>query len=515
MNQPPTVVTLVGAGPGDPGLLTCAGRKALEQAEVVVYDYLVHPRLLDAAPAGALRIFAGKRKGLHSIPQSAINELLVEQARAGRRVVRLKGGDPYVFGRGAEEAEYLQAHGIPFRVVPGVTAAVGATAYAGVPLTHRDCSSAVALVTGHDDPDNPESTVDWSALGRFRGTVVLYMGSTRLARIAEALIRSGKSPSTPAAVIQWGTLARQTTVTAPLVELAESAAECGVGPPALVVIGEVVDRRSSLAWYESLPLFGRRILITRPRDEFERSAEVLEALGAEVISAPMVQILPLEHTGPLDDALRNLSSYGWIVFTSANGVRHFLGRLPEVGRDLRALGGAKLAAIGPNTAAALAEYHLQADVTPEDHRSEGLVVELLERVHGERVLLARADRGRDVLCAELSRVARVDQIAVYRNADAEILPEEVSRQLLDGTIDWITLTSSAITRRLHDLLPDNARPRIGRAIRLASLSPVTSRTARELGWSIDAEATVYTWEGLVAALLAAEDRIRPGHELPG
>lgn len=513
MGEGPGIVTLVGAGPGDPGLITCAGRKALERAEVVVYDYLVNARLLENAPATALRIFAGKRKGQHGVPQSAINDLLVEHAHAGRRVVRLKGGDPYVFGRGAEEAEHLQAHGIPFRIIPGVTAGVGVATYAGVPITHRACSSAVVLVTGHDDPQDPASSVDWPGLARFRGTIVLYMGSSRLASISAALIEAGKDPATPAALVQWGTLPRQKTVTATLAELPQRVEASGVGAPALVLIGEVVARRRQLAWYESLPLFSRRIVVTRPRDEFEPSAEMLEALGAEVLSAPTVAILPVEDPGPVDQVLRDLSSFDWLVFTSANGVRHFLDRLTRIGLDARALGGVQLAAIGPGTARALGEYHLRADLVPADHRSEGLAHDVAERVQGGRVLLARADRGRDVLQRELAQIADVVQVAVYRNVDADALPDEVVQRLAEGDIDWVTLTSSAITRRLHELLPPDIRGAVGKRVRFASISPVTSEAARELGWNVQAEAEVFTWEGLVAALLASETRL--GEQDPG
>lgn len=500
----PGLVTLVGAGPGDPGLITRAGALALASAEVVVYDYLVHPRLLDLAPANALRIFAGKRKGRHAIPQEAINGLLVEHARAGRRVVRLKGGDPFVFGRGAEEAEHLQACGIPFRVIPGVTAAVGVTAYAGLPVTHRDASSAVALVTGHDDPAVPASRDRWADLARFPGTLVLYMASSRIEAIAAALIAAGKAPGTPAALVQWGTLPRQRTIVAPLADLPALVKDAELGPPALVVIGEVVARRPALSWYESLPLFGRRIVITRPRDEIERSAAALEALGAEVLAAPTVEILPVEDTRPLDDVLRRLNEFDWLVFTSSNGVRHVLDRLDVLGLDLRALGHLRLAAIGPTTADALKTARLRADVVPDEYSSEGLVNALAGRVAGTRVLLARADRGRALLREQLSRIADVVQVAVYRNIDAPDLPYEILERIESGTVDWITLTSSAITERLHALLPEESRARIGTAVRLASLSPVTSATVERLGWTISAEAATYTWDGLIAAILAAE-----------
>jgi uroporphyrinogen III methyltransferase / synthase len=504
------IVYLVGAGPGDPGLLTRRGAEVLARAEVVVHDHLVHPRLLELAPAGAERIFAGKSRGRCVMPQEEINALLVRLAREGRRVVRLKGGDPYVFGRGAEEAEYLRAAGVPFRVVPGVTAGVGVTAYAGLPITHRDAASAVAFITGHDDPADPRSRVDWPALAGFPGTLVLYMGVGRLRGLCDVLIRHGKAANTPAALVQWGTLPRQRTAVGTLADLPERVAADGLGPPALVVVGEVVARRPALSWFESLPLFGTRIVLTRPADESDRSAADLEALGAEVLVAPTVEILPLDDYGPLDRAIARLGEFDWLVFTSGNGVRHFLDRLESLGLDLRALGHLKLAAIGPATAEALQRFHLKADLIPDSFRSEALAASLAPHVAGRRVLLARADRGRAVLREELGQVAHVEQVPVYRNADAAALPPDVASRLVEGSVDWITLTSSAITERLHALLPDAARARIGREVRLACLSPVTSAAAARLGWPVAIEAEEYTWGGLVRALCDQAARERAG-----
>lgn len=517
MSETSGIVYLVGAGPGDPGLFTRRGEEVLSRAQVVVYDHLASPRLLDIAPADALRICAGKSIGHCTMSQDEINALLVEHARAGRVVVRLKGGDPYVFGRGAEEAEHLRASGIPFQVVPGVTAAVGVTAYAGVPITHRDAASAVAFVTGHHDPEAPPGVgrVDWPALARFPGTLVVYMGVTRLESLCRTLVRLGKPETTPAALIESGTLARQRTVAATLGDLPARVAEAGLGPPALLVIGEVVARRPSLSWFEELPLFGQRILVTRPVDEANRSASGLEALGAEVLIAPTVAIRPLEDYAEVDRTISRLAEFDWLVFTSGNGVRALLDRIEYLGLDLRAVGHMKLAAIGPATAEALRAYRLKADVVPESYRSEGLAEALADRVAGRRVLLARADRGRTVLKDELGRIARVEQVAVYRNADAEALPGAIAARIEEGAVDWITLTSSAITERLHALLPESARRRIGQEVRLASLSPVTSETAARLGWPVAAEASVFTWDGLIRAIVDrrnAERGSRPRDE---
>ena len=501
MNVGVGTVYLVGAGPGDPGLLTRRGAELLARADVVVYDHLASPGLLDLAPAGALRICAGKSIGHCTMAQPEINRLLVEHARRGRTVVRLKGGDPYVFGRGAEEAEHLRGEGVPFEVVPGVTAAVGVTAYAGIPLTHRDAASAVAFVTGHADPEL--GRLDWDALARFPGTLVVYMGVTRLEALCAALVRRGKPADTPAALIQSGTLPTQRTVVGTLADLPGKAAALGIGPPALFVVGDVVLRRPDLTWFEDRPLFGARVLVTRPADEAAGAAASLEALGAEVLVAPTVTIAPVEDPTDLDRAIGKLDQFDWLVFTSGNGVRFFLDRLATLGLDLRVLGRLKLAAIGPATAEALARYHLRADLVPGEYRSEALADALAERAAGRRVLLARADRGRTVLKERLDAVAQVEQVAVYRNADADALPADVAARLSDGSVDWITLTSSAITERLHALMPAAARPRIGSMIRLASLSPVTTATAEALGWSVAAEAKVYTWPGLVDAVVAA------------
>jgi uroporphyrinogen III methyltransferase/synthase len=500
------VVYLVGAGPGDPGLLTRRGYDVLRRAEVVVYDQLANDRLLDLAPATAERIYAGKTQGKLAIHQDEMNQLLAEKAGQGKLVVRLKGGDPYVFGRGAEEAEHLHRAGIRFVVVPGVTAGVGVTAYAGIPVTHRAASSAVAFVTGHDDPETITAgrpRIDWKALAAFPGTLVVYMGVTRLASICRTLVREGRSATTPAAMIQSGTLAHQKTVIGTLEDLAECVAASGLGPPALLVVGEVINHRDALRWFEERPLFGKRVVVTRPAESDDLSSTILEELGAEVLVAPTVLIKPLEDYGEVDAVLARLKSFDWLVFTSTNGVRHFLDRMPNVGLDLRALGSIKIAAIGPSTAESLAEYRLKADLVPTTYRSESLAAALVSQAAGKRILLARADRGRTILKEELERVAHVEQVAVYRNADSDSLPIEVAKRISEGSVDWITLTSSAITERLHALIDPAARGLIGSKIKLVSISPLTTSVANNLGWGVAAEATEFTWAGVVEAIQKA------------
>jgi uroporphyrinogen III methyltransferase/synthase len=503
MLTPSGTVVLVGAGPGDPGLITVRGRAALERAEVVIYDQLVNPRLLELAPSDAEKIFAGKRAGKLVLNQAQINDLLVERARQGKRVVRLKGGDPLVFGRGAEEAAFLRENGVSYRIVPGVTAAAGVSAYAELPITHRSAASAVALVTGHDDPRSGPGRVDWAALARFPGTLVVYMGVARLRSICAALIEAGQSPETPAAIIERGTWPAQRSVEATLSTLADQSEALGLHPPALLVVGTVVGIRPKHSWFESLPLFGQRIVITRPAEDAASSVESLEALGADVLVAPTVEIQPLADFSRLDTALAQLDRFDWLVFTSRHGVDAFFNRLRHQGRDARALGPMRLAAIGPGTAEQLTRWNLRADLVPDRFDSEGLVEGLRPEVAGRRVLLARADRGRTLLRDELATIAQVEQVAVYRNVDAPAMPAELVAALEAGRVDWITLTSSAITERLAALLPDAARAYIGTSTRLVSISPVTTQTARRLGWSVAAEGRSATWPGLVAALCDA------------
>ncbi|MHB1556537.1 MAG: uroporphyrinogen-III C-methyltransferase [Isosphaeraceae bacterium] len=500
-------VYLVGAGPGDPGLLTRRGADLLAAADVVVYDHLASPRLLDLARPEVIRICAGKSVGHCLLSQDRIHAVLIEHARSGRAVVRLKGGDPLVFGRGGEEASALRAAGIPFEIVPGVTAAVGVAAYCGIPPTHREAASAVAFVTGHSDPRSEGNRLDWPALARFPGTLVVYMGVTHLAAICETLIAEGKPAETPAAIVESGTLPAQRTTVGTLASLPRQAIEASLRSPALLIVGEVVGLRDRLAWFERLPMFGRRIVVTRPEAELARSASSLEAMGAEVIAAPTVVVRPIPDPGPLDDAIGRLDSFDWLVFTSPNGVRFFVDRLEHLGRDLRALGRLRLAAIGTTTAEALAAYHLRADLVPDSFRSEALAAALADRAAGTRILLARADRGRTVLRDELEHLADVSQVPVYQNADADTLPDGLDDRIASGSVDWITLTSSAIARRLHALLSEPARQAVGKRVRLASLSPVTSETARALGWEVAVEAREFTWHGLVRSLveqLAAE-----------
>jgi uroporphyrinogen III methyltransferase/synthase len=420
----------------------------------------------------------------------------------------LKGGDPFIFGRGGEEAEALRRAGIAFEVVPGVTSALGAAAFAGIPLTHRRLASAVALVTGHENPSKPDSSLDWAALARFPGTLVVYMGISRLPSIVEALVQHGKSPATPAAAIQRATTGEQHTLVTRLSDLPADVLKAGLTAPAVLVIGETVDLRAGLEWFEQRPLFGKRVLVTRPRGQSHDLVRRLEELGAAPVVLPAVEIRELTDWSAVDRVLGELTKYQWLVFTSANGVRALLNRLKVVGRDLRALGGIQLAAIGPATAEALRDFHLEPDlVPPKDFQSEALAEALRGRVAGQRVLLARADRGRDVLRQELAAVAQVDQVAVYSQVDAVDASSEVFDCLRRGEIDYVTLTSSNIARALLKALDEPCRARItaGEA-KLVTISPVTSAAVAEFGLPVAAEAREYTSAGLVQALVELASR---------
>jgi uroporphyrinogen III methyltransferase/synthase len=496
-------VALVGAGPGHPGLLTLRAVELLERADLVLYDRLVPVRLLDHVPESARRICVDSLHGTHPERWPEIYQLMIDAARQGQRVVRLKGGDPFVFGRGGEEAEALRRAGIPYEIVPGVTAALGAGAFAGIPLTHRQHVSAVAFVTGHEKPDKKDSFLDWAGLAHFPGTLVVYMGMARLAFIVERLIAHGKPAQTPAAVVHWATTGRQRTVTAPLAELPAAVQQAGLKAPALVIIGSVVNLRTELAWFESRPLLGKRILVTRPRHQAREMIARLEELGAVVALLPAVAIREPADWAPVDQALAHLSTYQWLVFTSANGVEALMGRLRQTGRDLRALAGVRLAVIGPGTADALRRYHLEPDLVPAVYDSEGLAAALKDHVAGQRVLLARADRGREVLREQLSSVAQVEQIAVYSQVDAIQPGSEALELVRRGDIDYITLTSSNIARSLVRALDEEALQRIrSGAVQLVSISPVTSAAIREKGLPVAAEARESTTEGVVQALLA-------------
>lgn len=495
-------VSLVGAGPGDPGLITVSGLERLRRADVVVYDRLAHPSLLDEAPVGAERVYVGKASADHAVAQEEIGRLLVERAQAGKRVVRLKGGDPFVFGRGGEEAEDLVAAGVAFDVVPGITSAVAAPAYAGIPLTHRDAASSFAVITGHEAPGKAASRIDWAALAAGADTLVFLMGRRALPEIAAQLIAEGRNPATPAAAIEWGTTPQQRTVTAPLCEIAAAADGAGLKPPTVIVVGDVVALRERLRWHDIRPLSGKRVLVTRTRDQASALVRSLSEAGAEAIEFAAIEILPT-NAAPVRAAAARLAggAYDWVVFTSPNGVAHFWRGLELAGVDARAFGGTRLAAIGPATVEALASRGLRCDVVPERFVAEALAEALEPRIEpGARVLLPRAAAARDVLPDRLrSRGAEVDDLPVYESRRPATPDPAVVARLESGQIDIATFTAASTVRGCLDLL--DGRTELLRDVTIACIGPITAQTAREMGLHVDLVAEPHTIAGLVAGLI--------------
>jgi uroporphyrinogen III methyltransferase/synthase len=493
-------VYLVGAGPGDPELITVAGLAALRRADVVVYDRLAPSALLREAKPEALLIDAGKAAGAHTLSQEAINALLIEHARAGRTVVRLKGGDPFLFGRGGEEALALRRAGVPFRVVPGVSSAIAAPACAGIPVTHRGLAGSVLIATGHEAAEGPGASFDWAALARAADTLVFLMGVERLPAITERLLAAGRPADQPAALIRWGSTPEQEVLTATLGTIAARARERGIRPPAALVVGEVVRLREELAWLEELPLFGARVLVTRAREQASGLAARLRALGAVPLEFPAIVCEPLEDPAPLDDALATLAEQDWVVFTSQNGVTAAWERLTALGRDARAFATAKVCAIGPATAAALAARGVRADLVPETFTTAGVLAALRAAgVAGRRVLLLRADIAPPELAEGLRAAgALVTSVAAYRTRDATHNRQELARLLAEG-VDIVTFTSSSTVMRLVEAL-DGDIARLGGAL-VAVIGPVTAAAARAAGLRVDVEAREHTIDGLVAALV--------------
>lgn len=480
-------VYLVGAGPGDPGLLTLRGKECLEQADVVLYDYLANPTLLAHAGDRAERIYVGRRGRGKYPEQEAINRLLIERANAGNVVVRLKGGDPFVFGRGGEEAEVLAEAGIEFEVVPGVTAAVAVPAYAGIPVTHRTLASTLTIVTGHEDPEKSSTTLDWSRLAMSQGTVVFLMGMKNLPRISTRLIEEGLAPTTPVAITRWGTRVSQQTVVGTLADIVQKAAALKMEPPTVIVVGEVVRFRPKLNWFERRPLFGKRVLMTRAKEQAGELAARLTGYGAEPVEAPTIRIVPPLDWGPVDHAISKIRAYDWIIFTSVNGVSRFMTRLFAGGLDSRCLAGRQLCCIGPRTAQELEKFGVKADLVPSDYQAEGLLAELTRRDLAQtRILIPRAEVARELLPDELRAAgAHVDVIPVYRT----LTPEQDSRgwrqELMDHRIHVVTFTSSSTVRNFVAMLggAEAVKPLL-QSVVTACIGPITAKTAVEYGLTV-------------------------------
>lgn len=493
------LVYIVGAGPGDPGLITVKGVRCIEEADVIIYDHLVSKDLLRYARTDVQMIYAGKQGGDHTLSQDEINIRLVEEAARGLVVTRLKGGDPFIFGRGGEEALVLAAAGIPFEVVPGVTSAIAVPAYAGISLTQRGYTSTLAFVTGHEDPTKEQSDIDWRALAGI-GTLVFLMGVKNLPQIARNLIGQGKSADTPAALIRWGTTTEQKTLTGTLENIAQKAEEERFAPPSILVVGEVINIREQLNWFESKPLFGKGVVITRPEAQAEAFSERLQTLGARVIHFPTIQIGPPASWDALDDALARLESYQWIIFTSANGVRYFFRRLRESGRDVRYLKGLRICAIGPATAEVIEGMGIGVDLVPEKYLSEGVVEAFAAwNIQGAKVLLPRAETARDVIPEGLTaQGARVDTVPVYRTVTSAGKKEEMERLLKKKSVDVITFTSPSTVNGFMEIMgKDFVLPE---QVRIAVIGPITAAAAKKASLPIHILQETYTIPGLVAGI---------------
>ena len=496
-------VFLVGAGPGDPRLLTVGAMNALKEADVVVYDHLADESILSYVPPTAERIYVGKQSNKHTMRQEDINVLLADKAQEGKTVVRLKGGDPFVFGRGGEEALVLLSRGVPFEVVPGVTSAISVPAYAGIPVTHRGVAVSFAVITGHEDPTKTESHIRWQHLATGVDTLIFLMGVANLPIITKNLIEHGRPADTPAAIIRWGTRADQETYITTVGEAATMAERDGIRPPVIFVVGDVVKLRDQLRWFDRAdirPLHGKRILVTRARAQASTLTQRLTALGASCIETPVIRIAaPADGYAALDAAVGELHSYHWIIFTSVNGVEHFFARLHRAGKDTRALGYAKVAAIGSATEEALHSYGIHSDLVPKEFRAEAVVEALKDILPPRaRILLPRAQEARDVLPESLrAHGATVDVVPAYETVPELACGEEITRRLTHGDIDFVTFTSSSTVKNLVQQL-GNITPL--QQVKIACIGPVTADTARNFALEPDIVAETYTIDGLVDAI---------------
>lgn len=497
-------VALVGAGPGDPGLLTLRGKALLSTADVVIYDYLANPQLLDFADASATRIYVGKKGGaLNSEHQEKINQLLITSAKAGKAVVRLKGGDPFIFGRGGEEIEALAAESIPFEVVPGITSAIAVPTYAGIPLTHRKMASSVTIVTGHEDPDKTQGSFDWEKLRSGTDTFVFLMAMGNLKAITQKLLSQGKASDMPTALIQWGTYAYQKTVIGTLSSIVEVAAAAEIKPPVVMVVGEVVSLRDQLNWFERRPLFGKRILVTRAKAQASEFMTQLSAFGAETLSFPTLEIVPPPDLAPLDRAIAAIESYDVLIFTSVNGVSFFRQRLRALRKDLRLLKGIFICAIGPRTAEAIENWDLRVDLIPEEFKAEGLLELLLKRgVKGKRFLMPRALEAREILPDSLRDLGgEVDVVPAYQALRPSYAASDLEKLFGPPKIDLLTFASASTLRHFVSIVGKECLKKQLKDSKIACIGPVTADAAKALGLEVSVLPKDYTFPALTAAIV--------------
>lgn len=495
-------VYLVGAGPGDYRLITLKGLQCIQEADVIVHDRLADPRLLSFAKPDVELVYVGKESSLHTMRQEEINQVLVDQAKAGNRVLRLKGGDPYVFGRGGEEAIFCLQHGVPFEEVPGITSAIAVPAYAGIPVTHRGIASSFSVITGHEDPAKTETSICWQSLATATDTLVFLMGMENLAHITKRLVENGRPITTPAAVIRWGTKPEQEVLVGTLENIEQLVREHNFKPPAIIIVGEVVKLREQLRWFDSRLLFGKRIVVTRARAQASDLIELLEEHGAECLQYPTIVIEELDDYREIDAAIAELNTYQWIVFTSVNGVDHFYKRLAHAGKDSRALGQAKIAAIGSQTAEALTKQGIKPDFVPTEFRAEGLLAGFAADLTGVRILIPRAEEAREILPEELGkRGADVNVVPVYRTAITMDEADSLVQALQAGRVDAITFTSSSTVKNFLHILEGQAVEQLTKDIIIAAIGPITADTAKAAGLRVDVVAREYTIKGLTEVLV--------------
>ena len=494
-------VYLIGAGPGDPELLTLKGKRCLEEADVVVGDYLADPRLLKHMKLGTEYIYVGKKAGNHTMKQHEISELLAEKGEEGKVVARLKGGDPFVFGRGGEEIEVLRAHGVDFEEVPGITSAISAPAYAGIPVTHRGVAASFAVITGHEDPTKDQSSIHWDKLAGGVDTLIFLMGVGHTAMIASQLMKYGRAPTTPAAFVRWGTRPYQETYTTTLEHAAEDVEKLGIKPPAVFIVGDVVNLRSTMNWFDNRPLFGKRVVVTRSRSQASKLVHILDAKGAECYEIPTIAISsPSDDYEGMDRGIEMLSDYSWIVFTSQNGVNCFFNRLFAKGKDVRALGHMKIACIGPVTAKELHQYGLRADCVPAAYKAEDLLAEMKKVIsQGEKIFIPRAKEARDILPKGLMEAGAVVDVAEAYTTEPDMEYQNTLLTLLENhKVDIITFTSSSTVRNLMKLV--EGKESLLTDVTLACIGPITADTCREYHLNPSIVSEVYTIDGLVEAI---------------
>ena len=496
------MVYLIGAGPGAPGLITLKAIECIKEADVVVYDYLANKRFLEYASKRAEIIYVGKQGGAHTLPQDEINKLIIKKAQKGKIIARLKGGDPFIFGRGGEEAEEIIQAGIDYEVVPGVTAGVAAAAYAGIPLTHRDFTTTVAFITGHEDPTKEDSNIYWDKISTGIGTLVFYMGIGNLEPNMKKLMENGRSPDTPVALIRWGTTSNQETIIGTIKDIAEKAKQANFKAPAITVVGGVVSLRDKLRWFDKKPLFGKKIIVTRSREQASDFSVLLEKYGAEPIEFPTIETVPPKDWKEIDRAIKNLPKYDWAIFTSINGVKYFIERLKKQGKDIRELKGIKICAIGPATAKAIEDLGIKVDLLPKEYRAESIITGLGKtKIKGRRFLLPRALKAREVLPEEIKRLGgKVDVVTAYRTVQPKEKTDEIRKMLREKRVDVVTFTSSSTVENFVNMFKRNEVPGILNGTRVACIGPITKDTATKLGIKTDIMPEKYTIPALTEAI---------------